>query len=250
MWLRIKQQIPGMHTHMNQKLRGEKNFTWFAAICAFITAITTVAIHNIDITVANFEESVLLYKNKKYLFLHWLILFHCLMVLCSMLGMALIIEKTSRALAVLGFICFCLFVFSEWERTLNTIWYFNGLRKEYTLANDENIKQLLGFEIRHRLSQANVYFLLFTIGFSLGNLSYGLAIVKTKGIDQLLGTGLLLWFCCTCCSFTYDFMPAKGLGNIVDICNKYYQPLIRLLIAYWLFTKTRVLKLQPDKVAL
>jgi hypothetical protein len=54
-----------------------------------------------------------LYKNNAYLWLNWIILFHCLMVLLSMLGMALIIEKTSRALAVLGLLMFALFVFSN-----------------------------------------------------------------------------------------------------------------------------------------
>ena len=214
-----------------------KSYLYFAASCALISAITTIAIHGIHVPSANFEENVLLYKNNLFLLLNWIIMFHCLMVLFSMLGVALVIEKHSRALAILGFLFFSLFVFSEWQRTLNTLWHINGLRRQYTAAVDENTLQFLRFEIQNRLSQSNVFFLLFTIGFSLGNACYGLAIVKNKGLDRFLGTGLLIWFCCTSCSFIYDFVPAQWLGTIVDACNKYYQPFIRLVIAYWLFQK-------------
>lgn len=216
-----------------------KTYTKFAAFCALLTAFTTIGIHNIHVPAGSFEESLALYKNKVYLFQNWLIMFHCLAVLFSMLGVALVIEKQSRALAILGFLFFALFVFSEWERTLNTLWHINGLRRKYTVTVDENTLQWLRFEIQHRLFQSNVYFLLFTIGFSLGNASYGLAMIVNRGLDRYLGAGLIIWFCCTSGAFIYDFFPARWLGNIIEICNKYYQPLIRLFIAYWLFQKAK-----------
>ncbi len=213
----------------------------FSAVCALITVFTTIAIHNIHVPAANFEERVLLYKNSLFLLLNWIIMFHCLMVLFSMLGVALVIEKHSRALAILGFLFFSLFVFSEWQRTLNTLWHINGLRRQYTVTADENTLQLIRFEIQNRLSQSNVYFLVFILGFSLGNACYGLAIIKGKGSDRLLGAGLLLWFCCTSCAFMYDFVHAQWLRKIVDVCNNYYQPFIRLVIACWLFQKAKQL---------
>ena len=224
--------------HFKKSVSG-KNYLYFSAVCAFITVLTTIAIHNIHVPPGNFEESVKLYKNNLYLLLNWIILFHCLMVLFSMLGIALVIEKHFRALAILGFIFFSLFVFSEWERTLNHLWHINGLRKKFAVTVDENMLQFLRFEIQHRLYQSNVNFLLFTIGFSLGNACYGLAIITNKGLDRLLGAGLLLWCCFTSCAFIYDFYPAKWLGSIVDACNKYYQPIIRLVIAYWLLQKAK-----------
>jgi hypothetical protein len=223
-----------------------KRYLMFSAICALITAFTTIAIHNIHVPAANFEERVLLYKNSLFLLLNWIIMFHCLMVLFSMLGVALVIEKQSRALAILGFLFFSLFVFSEWQRTLNSLWHINGLRRQYTATVDENTLQFLRFEIQNRLSQSNVYFLLFTIEFSLGNGCNGFAMIKNKGLDRFLGVALLIWFCCTSCAFIDDFFPAKWLGTIVDACNKYYQPVIRLVIAYWLLQKARqVRRYQP-----
>jgi hypothetical protein len=227
-----------MDTDTDNLMTG-KHYLKFSAFCALITVFTTIAIHTIHVPAANFEESLLLYKNRSYLLLNWVILFHCLMVLFSMLGMALVIEKHSRALAVLGFLFFSLFVFSEWERTINNLWHINGLRRKYAITTDENTLQFIRFEIQHRLSQSNVYFLLFTMGFSLGNACNGIAIIKNKGVDRYLGTGLLIWFGCTSCAFIYDFVPAQWLGTMVDACNKYYQPVIRLAIAYWLFQKAK-----------
>ncbi len=104
---------------------------------------------------------------------------------------------------------------------------------------DESTLQYLRFEIQHRLYQSNVSFLLFTIGFSLGNACYGIAIIKNKGLDRYLGAGLLFWVCCTSLAFIYDFYPAKWMGTIVDACNKFYQPFIRMFTAYWLFQKVK-----------
>lgn len=224
--------------HITQSLNGQR-FLYFSALCAFITSVTTIAIHNIYIPSGNFEDSVQLYKNNAYLWLNWVIMFHCLMVMFSMLGVALVIEKHSRALAILGFIFFSLFVFSEWNRTLNNLWHINGLRRKYTITVDENILQFLRFEIQYRLSQSNVNFLLFTIGFSLGNACYGLSMITNKRSDRYLGIGLLIWFCFTSCAFIYDFFPSDWMGTIVEASNKYYQPFIRLGIAYWLFLKAK-----------
>ncbi len=223
--------------HSQNMFKGDRWFIYFAAACAFITSLTTIAIHQIHVPSGSFEDSLQLYKNKAYLGLNWIILFHCLMVLLSMLGMALIIEKTSRAMAILGFLLFALFVFSEWERTLGNLWYLNGLRRKYMVTTDTDTLQFLRYELMHSLYQSNVYFLLFTIGFTLGNLSYGIALIAGKGMDRWLGAAMMLWAGCTSLAFIYDFYPANWMGGIVDACNKIYQPLVRLFIGYWLFQK-------------
>jgi hypothetical protein len=39
------------------KLKTEKRFIFFAAACAFVTGITTIAIHQIPVPSGSFEES-------------------------------------------------------------------------------------------------------------------------------------------------------------------------------------------------
>lgn len=227
-----------MNSNENRLLwRNDVRFLYVAAACAFVTGCTTIAIHQIHIPSGSFDDSVQLYKHNAYLWLNWIILFHCLMVLLSMLGMALIVEKTSRALAILGFLLLALFVFSEWERTLGNLWHLNGLRQKYVTTTDVDTLQFLRYEMQHRLYQSNVHFLLFTMGFTLGNASYGLALITRKGTDRWLGASLLLWACCTSLAFAYDFYPATWIGNIVEACNKVYQPIIRFVIGYWLLKK-------------
>jgi hypothetical protein len=215
----------------------DRKYLYFSAVCAFVTAFTTIIIHFISFPSGSFDETVLLYKNSSYLLFKWLILFHCLMVLFSMLGVSLIIFQHSKALAVLGFLFFSLFVFAEWERTLNDLWYINGLRRKYSTAVDENLKSWLRYALQHNNFQSNVQFLLFTIGFTMGNAINGFVLLMKKSWDRYLGIGLLFWAFFTSCAFIYDFVPAAWMEPIMSFSNHYYQPVIRLVIAVWLFVK-------------
>ncbi len=221
----------------------EVKYLLFSALCALITVLTTLVIHHIQIPAGNFEDNLLLYENTSYVFLKWIVMLHCLMVLFSMLGVALIIVRNSRALAVLGILFFSLFVFSEWERTLTDLWFIKGLNANYLISTDENIKQWLRLEIQHTQMASNVQFLLFTIGFTLGNACHGLALVAKKGWDSYVGIGLLLWSFCTACAFIYDFLPVYWMEPIISGCNQYYQPMIRLVIAFWLLKKAKQMRI-------
>ena len=222
---------------MNQvqvDIQNEKRFLHLAAASAFATVITTIAIHQISYPAGSFEQSLQLYQNKAYLAQNWIILLHCLLVLVSMLGVALMIRRMSTPLAIFGLLFFALFVFTEWERTLGNLWHLNGLRKRYIATTDVEALQFLRYELQYRLSQSNVQFLLFTLGISLGNASYGMALIGGNKLDRLLGAGLLLWAGCTSIAFVVDFYPAQWMDKIVQACNKIYQPLIRFAIGYWM----------------
>lgn len=215
----------------------DRKYIYFAAVCTLITACTTVIIHFISFPSGNFEETVLMHNNSSYLLFKWIILFHCLMVLFSMLGVSLIIFQYSKAMAILGFLFFNLFVFAEWQRTLNDLWYINGLRMKYTNAIDENLKTWLRYEIQHNNYQSNVQFLLFTIGITFGNAINALALLFKKGKDRFLGIGLMIWALFTSCAFIYDFIPVAWMEPVIHFSNHYYQPAIRVAIAVWLFHK-------------
>jgi hypothetical protein len=217
--------------------QADRKYIYFSSACAFISAFTTVIIHFISSPSGSFEETVLLYKNNSYLLLKWTILFHCLMVLLSMLGMSLIIFQQSKALAVLGFLFFSLFVFAEWERTLNDLWYINGLRRKYSTATDESTLNWLRNELQYNNFQSNVKFLLFIIGFTLGNATNGLVLMMNKNRDRYLGIALLIWAFFTSCAFISDFVQARWMDSAISFSNHYYQPFIRVVIAVWLFDK-------------
>jgi hypothetical protein len=239
-------QMPEIENHFFNK-QFDRKYIYFSSVCAFISAFTTVIIHFISFPSGSFEETVLLYKNNSYLLFKWIILFHCLMVLLSMLGMSLILFQHSKALAVLGFLFFSLFVFAEWERTLNDLWYINGLRSKYSTATDDNTINWLRNELQYNNFQSNVKFLLFTIGFTLGNAANGLALMLNKNRDRYLGIGLLLWAFFTSCAFVYDFVPAVWMDKLISFSNHYYQPVIRAVIAVWLFNKGIQLKRMSEK---
>lgn len=226
----------GNYTFLKNQI--DRKYIYFSAVCALISAFTTVIIHFISFPSGSFDETVLLYKNNTYLLFKWTILVHCLMVLFSMSGVSIVVFQYSKTLAMLSFLFFSLFVFAEWERTLNDLWYINGLRKNYSTATDENLKTWLRYEMQYNNFQSNVKFLLFTIGFTLGNAVNGFLLVMKKSWDRYLGIGLLLWAFFTSCSFIYDFMPVVWMEPVINFSNHYYQPFIRIAIAVWLFDKT------------
>lgn len=214
-----------------------RQFILVAAVCTFGTVLTNLIIHFISFPDSTFEENIQLYKSASYLALNWTILFHCLMILVSMLGVAWVLKEYSQPLAILAFVCFVLFVFAEWQRILNVLWYLNGLRAKYETATDESLKQWIRYELQYDSYQSNVYFLLFTIGFTLGNFVNGLNLVFQKAWDRRLGIGLIVWSLFTACAFLVDFYPSETLNSVVNFSNKFYQPAIRFAIGLWLLMK-------------
>lgn len=218
-----------------------RTFILLAAVCTFATVITNLIIHFTTFTSATFEENILLYKNVSYLSMNWIIMVHCLLILISMFGMALLLQRYSQPLAILAFIFFILFVFAEWERILNVLWYLNGLRAKYHLSTDDHQREWLKFEIQQSSYQSNVQFLLFILAFSLGNFFNGLILIFQSKWSRLLGIGLILWSIATSCAFIIDFYPSEMLAAIVNFSNKFYQPFMRLLVGIWLLDQYRKL---------
>ena len=214
----------------------ERQFLLIAVVCTFCTVLTNLIIHFTSFPHGSFAENIRLYKSVPYLTLNWTILFHCLLILVSMLGVAWVLKEYSRPLAILAFVFFVLFAFAEWQRILNVLWYLNGLRAKYETATDESLKLWIRYELQYDSFQSNVYFLLFTIGFTLGNFLNGLNLVLQKAWDRMLGLGLIVWSLFTASAFLVDFYPSETLNVLVNLSNKFYQPAIRFAMGIWLLS--------------
>ena len=96
-------------------------FLKLASIAAFITALTTLGVHLIDFQADTFEERLLLARDPLYFFQKWMIIFHCLMVIISMFGVALVAARTNKALAALGALFFSVFGIAEITRMFGVL---------------------------------------------------------------------------------------------------------------------------------
>lgn len=230
-------------------MQAQKGFIRFAAICCFLSVITTLGIHlYFPEPPADFEQRALMHKDPVYLLNRWWVIIHCLLVLVAMWGFALVQWKHAPATAGLGFVFFAVFAFAEITRQLFVLFYMNELREQYAAVTDINTKE----NLRQLLTYAGLLtaplFGLFILSFGLGNLCYGVSLWNQTGFGKWLSVLLILWAIGTLVVFGNSFWKSEIINNIVEPYNYTFQPLIRLLLAAWLWKKAAILmegRLEP-----
>ena len=213
----------------------QQAFLKLASIAAFITALTTLGVHLIDFQANTFELRLLLARDPLYIFQKWMIIFHCLMVIVSMFGVALVAARNNKGLAALGALFFAVFGVAEITRMFAVLAYLNPLREKYLSTSDGPMQEWLGFQMESFGMAATVLFLLFILAFALGNLFMGMALLKNKGVDRWLAFGFLLWAMLTFMAFGNGFWELEALNSIIEANNTFYQPAIRAAIGWWLW---------------
>lgn len=226
------------------------NFTRFAAICCFLSVITTLGIHlYFPEPPQDFEQRALLHKNTLYIVNRWWVIVHCLLVLVAMWAFAVIQWRKTAGVAGLGFLFFAVFAIAEITRQMFVLFYMNELREQYAVINNSDSKQ----NLRNLLSYAGLLtaplFGLFILVFALGNLCYGLSLWKEEGFGKWLGLMLLIWSVCGLTVLGNQFWKIEGINKIVEMYNYSFQPLIRLLLGIWLWRKAiKPLELNQPKL--
>jgi|JI10StandDraft_1071094.scaffolds.fasta_scaffold511490_2 hypothetical protein len=211
-----------------------KNFIRFAAICGFLTVFTTLGIHLFfSAAPTDFEARALLFRDSAYLFNRWWVIVHCLLVLVAMWGFFLVQYRKSIGFTGLGFLFFCVFAIAEIARQMFVLFYLNGLRAKYINETDTTIKALLKYDLSNFSIFSNSLFGLFILAFGLGNLCYGLSLWTEKGFGKILSWMLILWSLGSFTALANEFWANTTISKIIETYNYVYQPLMRLLLAWW-----------------
>jgi len=222
-------------------------FLRFASICCSITVITTLGIHlYFKDPPEDFEQRILLFRNRAYLVNRWWVIAHCLLVIVSMWGFALIQFKKAPGFTGLGFLFFAVFGIAEITRQMYVLYYLNELREQYSLTADLVVKQGLKQSITSAGLLAAPLFGVFIFSFGLGNLCYGLSLFDQRGFDRLLSLLLIIWSLGNFLALANSFLESAVLGSFIEKYSFTYQPLIRLLIAWWLWKKAALIA-QPRR---
>ena len=217
---------------MNQS----RQFLQFASICCFITVITTLGIHlYFPDPPADFEQRVLLYKDSTYLLNRWWVIIHCLLVIISMWGVAVVQMKKSPGFTGLGFLFIAVFGIAEITRQLFVLFYVNELRGQYASAIDPVTKEVLKNNLINAVFITAPLFSLFILSFGLGNLFYGLSLYPGKGFTRILSILLIIWAVGTFLAFGNSMWRVDGINKFIEHYNYTYQPLVRGLLAVWLW---------------
>ena len=214
----------------------ERLFIKIAAVCTFITVLTTLLIHSgyFDFGGLTLEDNVALYKNSTYLLGRWVIIVHCILVLVSVWAIFLVQRKKSLGLVGLGLVFYALFSFTEIFRQFLELFYLNGLRERYFLSDNFEVQGHLMADIKNFGLLAYSFYGLFILMFALGNLSYGLSMVRGSKSDKILGIALLIWGILGLISLGNEFWAIESLEKAVGTILMTIQPIIRFGIGYWL----------------
>jgi hypothetical protein len=214
-------------------------FLRFAALCAFATALTTLAIHLLPPLWASadtFEEQLALRHNRVYLGRLWVVIVHCILVVVSMYGLGILRARRNTNLMALGFLGFVVFAVAELLRTSLAIFALNRhWREEYVSTTDEARKDALRAAIEAFPGLGSALFFLFAIAFQLGLLCYGLALIRGQGMDRLLGGVFLLWVFLSLPGMFDTVAGSQGISRYFEWVGPYFQPLARALTGVWLW---------------
>lgn len=219
-------------------MKPRKNFIHFAAACCLLSVVTTLGIHlYFPEPPADFEHRAMLHKNTIYLANRWWVVVHCLLVIVSMWGFALVQRKKAPASTGLGFLFIAVFALAEITRQLFVLFYMNELRVQYAAVTDEFSKQ----NIRNLLTYAGLLtaplFGLFILSFAIGNLCFGLGLWKEKGFSKWVSVLLVVWAAGSFISFGNHFWEVETINKAVEVYSFTFQPLMRMLLGLWLWKK-------------
>jgi hypothetical protein len=214
-------------------------FLRFASVCCFITVITTLGIHlYFTDPPASFEQRILLFRNKTYLINRWWVIAHCLLVIVSMWGFALIQIKKAPGFIGIGFVFFVVFSIAEITRQMYVLFYLNELKEQYSLVTDPVLKGGLKQTITTAGLLAAPLFGIFIFTFGLGNLCYGISLFNEKGFDKILSVLLMLWAAGNFLALGNSFWQLSTLNAFIEKYSFTYQPLMRALLALWIWKKS------------
>jgi hypothetical protein len=214
-------------------------FIRVASICAILTALTTVAVHWLPDLWGNlttFESRVQLRHNVIYLGRFWIVLLHCVLVVISMAVIPLLVNGTSRVIAMFGFGCYVMFAFVEMLRTSLSIFAVNrAWRAGYETSPNEMQRRAFHAALDTFGGVNDALFFLFFLAFTVALFCYGFALLSTSGMDKGLAILFLLWGILNLPGLFGTIIGNESIGAPFDWVGRYFQPVTRLLIGLWLW---------------
>ena len=211
-------------------------FFRIAAACSFVTVLTTLGLIFLPQFYApgeGFEGRMARVDDPVYQLRAWIYLLHPFLVLTAALAIALALRTRAAILAIVGFLGFLLWAFTEAGQQTLTLFAFDPWREAYATA-DAATREAIRLRTDIYDGLWNGMYMLLLIGFAIGNLCFGLALVRVKGLERIVGLFLLAAFALTLTNFAGEF----GFAMPEPLASWSYpaiQPLGRLLVGVWLW---------------
>jgi hypothetical protein len=210
-----------------------------AAVCSILSAVTTlllIFLPDFYQPVEGFEGRMSRVHDPAYVLRSWAYLVHPFITFTAALAIGLRIRRLGSAAALIGIAGFALWASAEAGQQTLTLFAFDKWRAAYFTA-DAATQAIIrtNTAMYDGLWDALYFFLL--IGFSLGNTSLGIALLRLgRGVPRIVGCFLL-----AAVALTLPFMTAElGWGTLPEPLATWsypaIQPLGRVLIGLWLWS--------------
>jgi hypothetical protein len=208
-----------------------------AAICSMLSAVTTlllIFLPEFFTPVEGFEGRMMRVDDAAYALRSWVYLLHPFVVLMAALGVAMRIRRAASAAAVIGLLGFVLWAFTEAGQQTLTLFAFDEWRTAYFTSDELTRAHVRANTMMYDGLWDAMYFLLL-IGFAIGNLCFGLALVKHRRLTSVVGGFFLAALALTLTNIGGE-LGWPGLPEpLASWAYPAVQPLGRLLTGVWLW---------------
>ncbi len=210
-----------------------------AALCAFLSALTTLAVHLLPGLWADartFEAQLDLRNNAVYMGRLWLVLVHCLLVVISMYGARALAPNGHAALPDLGLLAFVVFACTEILRTSLVLFTVNrGWRAAYVAAADAATRERARSLIEGFSGINGALFFIFYTAFLLGTLCYGFTFWRASGWTRGIGWLFLVWGALGLPMLIDTIAGTEVLSPYFGWVGRYFIAPARALVGVWLW---------------
>jgi hypothetical protein len=214
-------------------------FFRFGAVCALLTALTTLVVHVMPSLWSNttsFEQQVDLRLNSLYLTNRWVVLSHCALVVVSMFALGLPALRRAPVAVFFGFLAFVCFAFTEILRTATSIFVINrNWRAVYASAVDPATRERVRAFIESYSGINDALFFIFYTAFSVGLICYGIAFLRTNGRMSQLGMLFIVWALLSLPGWMDAVIGTELLGRYFEWVGPAFLPVARAWIGIWLW---------------
>jgi hypothetical protein len=214
-----------------------RRFYRAAAVCSAISAFTTLALiflPRIYGPVRGFDARIAAVHHPAYILRSWAYLVHPFLVLVAVLGVALSRRRMAAAPAMLGFLGYLLWAFTEAGQQALTLATFDRWRRAYPSATEE-VRELLRTQIATYDALWDAMYVLLLIGIIAGSVFLGAALWRSTGLARVVS---MLFFAAAGLSVFY-FLPEFGGPGLPAVLGAWIYPVLqppaRLLVALYLW---------------
>jgi hypothetical protein len=219
----------------------DPRFYRVAAIASFASVVTTLGLIFLPAFFApgeGFAARMARVHDPVYQLRGWTYLIHPFLVTTVALAVALALRGRGFVLATCGFLGFLLWGFTEAGQQTLTLFAFDPWREAYATA-DEATQAAIRLRTDIYDGLWNAMYVLLLLGFAIGNLCYGIVMVRGKELTRIVG----LFFLAACALTVALLVGELGFPMPDPLAFWSYpaiQPLGRALIGVWLWRESRM----------